>query len=352
MEDIPMKKLMALFLAMIMVMSMAACSTEPTEPEKEPEESSSVSEETSSEEEIPDEPEFTGAQINIGVLKGPTGMGAAWLMEQDELGNTVNDYEFTVAGAADELTGRLVQGDLHMAALPTNAISTLYNKTEGKIVTLGVNTLGVLYILENGENISSIVDLEGKTICASGLGSTAEAALNHLLSVNGVTADIYWASEHAEVVSLALKGDYDVVMLPEPFVTNFLGKAAENGLTFRVALDLAKEWENATGKELTMGGIAVRKDFLEQNPEAVAEFIKDYGLSIEFTNANPTEAGVIIEKYEIMAAKVAENAIPRCNIVWLTGDEYKSVLEDFLTVLYEGNPQSVGGNLPKEDFYA
>jgi hypothetical protein len=99
-------------------------------------------------------------------------------MDQNEQGATLNTYEFTVAGAADELTGRLIQGDLDIAALPTNAISALYNKTEGKIVTLGVNTLGVLYILENGESILSIKDLEGKTILASGKGSTAEAVLN------------------------------------------------------------------------------------------------------------------------------------------------------------------------------
>ena len=155
-----MKKFLSLILALIMVLSMAACSNEPTEPE----------EPVSSEAEVPEEPtepevpEFSGAEVKVGMLKGPTGMGAAWLMEQDELGLTLNNYEFTVAGAADELTGQLVQGGLDIAALPTNAISALYNKTEGKIVCLGVNTMGVLYILENGESISSIADLEGNPV--------------------------------------------------------------------------------------------------------------------------------------------------------------------------------------------
>ena len=336
-----MKKLLSLILALIMIMSMAACSNEPAVPETEEPDEPAVSSEPEN------EPEFTGAEVKVGMLKGPTGMGAAWLMDQSEQGLTLNSYEFTVAGAPDELTGQLIQGGLDIAALPTNAISSLYNKTEGKIVCLGVNTLGVLYILENGESISSIKDLDGKTILASGKGSTAESVLVHLIAKNGIGADIHFASEHTEAATLAMTGEYDIVMLPEPFVTNVIGKS-EN---FRVALNLSEEWNNLTGEVLTMGGIAVRKEFLEQNPEAVAEFVKDYGMSIEFTNANPSEAAALIEKYEIAAAAVAEKAIPRCNIVWLYGEEYKTVLKNFLSVLHEGNPASVGGAMPGEDFY-
>ena len=346
MEENKMKKLFSLILAIIMAMSMAACSTESTEPEitEEP-----APETVTEPEETPEpaEPEFTGAEMSIGVLKGPTGMGAAWLMDQNEQGLTLNTYDFTVAGAADELTGQLIQGGLDIAALPTNAISSLYNKTEGKIVVLGVNTMGVLYILENGDSIFDITDLEGKTILASGKGSTAESVLNYLLAENQVNAEIYWATEHTEAATLALTGEYDIVMLPEPFVTNVMSKS-EN---FRVALDLSEEWNVLTGEVLTMGGIAVRKEFLEQNPEAVAEFIKDYGMSIDFTNSDPAAAGLLIEKYGIAAAAVAESAIPRCNIVWLTGDDYKTVLKNFLGVLFEANPASIGGKMPEEDFY-
>lgn len=342
-----MKKLLSLILALIMIMSMAACSNEPAVPETEEPDEPAVSSEPENEPEEPEKVEFTGAEVKVGMLKGPTGMGAAWLMDQSEQGLTLNSYEFTVAGAPDELTGQLIQGGLDIAALPTNAISSLYNKTEGKIVCLGVNTLGVLYILENGESISSIEDLDGKTILASGKGSTAESVLVHLIAKNGIGADIHFASEHTEAATLAMTGEYDIVMLPEPFVTNVIGKS-EN---FRVALNLSEEWNNLTGEVLTMGGIAVRKEFLEQNPEAVAEFVKDYGMSIEFTNANPSEAAALIEKYEIAAAAVAEKAIPRCNIVWLYGEEYKTVLKNFLSVLHEGNPESVGGAMPGEDFY-
>ena len=340
-----MKKLFSIILALIMVMSFSACSnSEPVTPDEPITSSEPENEDVSVPEEV-----FTGAEVKIGVLKGPTGMGAAWLMEQNEQGLCLNSYDFTIAGAADELTGRLIKGDLDIAALPTNAISALYNKTEGEIICLGVNTLGVLYILENGESITSLADLDGKAILASGQGSTAESVLNHILLENGINAEIYWASEHAEAATLAIAGEYDIVMLPEPFVTNVMAKN-EN---LRVAINLSAEWENLTGGILTMGGIAVRKAFAEENPEAVAEFTKDYLMSIENINADPKAAGVLIEKYEIAAAAVAEKALPRCNIVWFyNNEEYRPVLENFLSVLYKADPASIGGKMPEDDFYA
>ena len=314
-----MKKILALFLAAVMLIGMAACSKN----------------------------EKTGVTVNIGVLKGPTGMGAAWLMDQNEQGLSANSYNFTIAGAPDVLTGQLISGDMDMAALPTNAISTLYNKTEGKITVLGVNALGVLYVLENGDRINSVADIEGKTILASGQGSTAEYVLNYILEQNGVSAEIFWASEHSEAATLALSGEYDIVMLPEPFVTTVTTK---NG-SFRVALDLTREWEALGGGELTMGGIAMRTEFLEAHPDAVKAFVKEYANSVAFTNAQPADAAKLIAKYEIAAEEIAKNAIPRCNIVWLHGENYKAKLENFLGVVYEANPAGIGGKMPGDDFY-
>lgn len=319
-----MKKIIAFILALILILSFSSCKSESQNKEK----------------------------ISVGVLKGPTGMSSAMLMEQNEKGVTENGYEFTVAGAADELVARLIQGDLDIAALPTNVISTLYNKTEGEIVCLGINTLGVLYILEKGENISNIKDLEGKTILASGKGSTAEIVINYLLKENGVNTDIYWAKEHTEAATLALVEEYDAVLLPEPFVTTVLEKSAEQGVPYKKALNLAREWEALTGKELTMGGIAVRKDFAEQNPKAIKKFAEEYAFSTEYTVSNPKEASRLIEKYEIASASVAEKAIPNCNMVWITGEECKSLLGNFLSVLCNSNPQSIGNNMPGDDFYA
>lgn len=314
-----MKKFLAILLSLIIIIGATACS----------------------------KTKKTGVTVNIGVLKGPTGMSAAWLMDQNDQKLSANEYNFTVAGTPDAITGQLINGDMDIAALPTNAISALYNKTEGKISVLGVNALGVLYILENGNGINSVSDLAGKTVLASGRGSTAEYVLNYILEKNGVIAEIVWAAEHSEAATLALKGDYDIVMLPEPFVTNVTAKSD----AFRVALDLTEEWEALGNGELTMGGIAVRTAFLEEHPDAVKAFVDEYGKSVAFTNSQPEDAAKLIAKYEIAAEEVAKNAIPRCNIVWLHGKDYKAVLENFLGVVYNANPAGIGGKMPGNDFY-
>ena len=314
-----MKKFLAILLSLIIIIGATACS----------------------------KTKKTGVTVNIGVLKGPTGMSAAWLMDQNDQKLSANEYNFTVAGTPDAITGQLINGDMDIAALPTNAISALYNKTEGKISVLGVNALGVLYILENGNSINSVSDLAGKTVLASGKGSTAEYVLNYILEKNGVIAEIVWAAEHSEAATLALKGDYDIVMLPEPFVTNVTAKSD----AFRVALDLTEEWEALGNGELTMGGIAVRTAFLEEHPDAVKAFVDEYGKSVAFTNSQPEDAAKLIAKYEIAAEEVAKNAIPRCNIVWLHGKDYKAVLENFLGVVYNANHSGIGGKMPGDDFY-
>ena len=314
-----MKKFLAILLSLIIIIGATACS----------------------------KTKKTDVTVNIGVLKGPTGMSAAWLMDQNDQKLSANEYNFTVAGTPDAITGQLINGDMDIAALPTNAISALYNKTEGKISVLGVNALGVLYILENGNSINSVSDLAGKTVLASGKGSTAEYVLNYILEKNGVIAEIVWAAEHSEAATLALKGDYDIVMLPEPFVTN----VTANSDAFRVALDLTEEWEALGNGELTMGGIAVRTAFLEEHPDAVKAFVDEYGKSVAFTNSQPEDAAKLIAKYEIAAEEVAKNAIPRCNIVWLHGKDYKAVLENFLGVVYNANPAGIGGKMPGDDFY-
>ncbi len=292
------------------------------------------------------------AVINIGLLKGPTGMGAAMLLDSDEKGTANADYNLTLAGAPDVLQTALINNELDMAALPTNVAAVLSNKTEGKVQILAVNTLGVIYLMSADENIKTVADLKGKTVLSAGQGTTTEYVLNYILAENGLTVntDVYveYASEHAEVISKAKSGGYEVILLPEPFVTQMKGQDA----SFKVVLDLTKEWKALGGGELTMGCIAVRKEFAEQNPEAVAAFLKDYEASVNAVNADPQAAGAVIEKFEIAKAAVASKAIPNCNITVMTGEEMKNNVSAYLQVLFDSNPKAVGGKLPSDGFYA
>lgn len=291
--------------------------------------------------------------FRIAALKGPTAMGLVRLMADTDAGTeTANTYSFTLAASADEVTPKLIKGELDFACVPANLASVLYNKTNGEIITLAVNTLGVLYIVENGDSITSIADLKGKTLVASGKGSTPEYALRYLLAKNGVDPDkdvnIEWKSEHSECVAALATGSVSVALLPQPFVTVAQGKI--EGL--RMALDLNDAWDALNnGSGLITGVIVARRAVAEKNPEAVEAFLKEYAASVEWGNANTADAAELIGGYGIVDASVAEKALPYCNIVCITGKEMGAKLAGYLEVLYQAAPESVGGMLPEEDFY-
>ncbi len=293
-----------------------------------------------------------GSAIRIAGLKGPTSMGLVKLMNDSEEGKAANSYEFTMAAAADEITPKLIKGDLDMAAVPANLASVLYSKTQGKVVVLNVNTLGVTYIVENGKAINSVADLKGKTIYGTGKGSIPEYALRFVLKKNGLDPDkdvkLEWKSEPTEVVAL-MKQQKDVVaMLPQPFVTVAAGQVDN----YRVALSITDEWAKQDKESKFITGVMVaRKEFVEQNKDKVASFLKEYEASIKFANDNVEEAAKLVEKYDIVKAAVAKNALPKCNITCIAGDEMKAALSGFYKALYELAPESVGGALPNEDIY-
>lgn len=287
--------------------------------------------------------------IRVGALKGPTAMGLIYMLSDDG----VNSY--TLAGSADELTPKLIKGELDVACVPANLAAVLYNKTEGRTVTLAVNTLGVLYIVENGgETVQSMADLKGKTLVAAGKGSTPEFGLRYLLEQNGLDPDkdvtVDWKSEHAECVAALAAGTADLALLPQPFVTVAQGKLGDG---LRAALDLTAEWDALDNGSAMITGVAVaRRDFVEQNPELTGRFLEEYAGSVAWVNENPAEAAELIAANGIIESPaVAEKALPYCNIVCLTGQEMFEKLSGYLQVLAAAAPESVGGALPGDDFY-
>ncbi len=289
-------------------------------------------------------------QAKVAALKGPTAMGMVKMM-QDDNGAT---YDFTIHAAIDEITPMLVKGEVDIAAVPANLASVLYNNTKGKVQVLAINTLGVLYLVENGDSIQSIEDLRGRTIYASGKGATPEYALNYLLSTAGLAGDvtIEYKSEHSECLSALVANEGSVAMLPQPFVTTAQMKQ-EN---IRVALDMNEEWEKLQeGSEnpsaLLTGVVVVRTEFAKEHPEVVNQFLASYKQSVSFTNENVADAAKIIGEYGIVPEAVAQKALPYCRIVCIDGAEMQTKLSGYLKVLFDQNPKAVGGALPLDDFY-
>lgn len=297
-------------------------------------------------------PQEDPVAIRVGGMKGPTSIGMIKLMHDAEEGAAANDYAFTIVGAADELTPKLISGELDMAAIPSNLASVLYNNTQGQITLLAVNTLGVVYIVEKGETVSTVEDLRGKTIYATGKGSIPEYALRYILSGNGIDPDkdvtIEWKSEAAEVVSVLSSDSEAVAMLPQPYVT--VAQTQVEGL--RIAIDLTQAWDAlGTGSQLITGVMVARTDFITEHPQAIEAFLTEYAASIDYVNANVDEAAKMVEDFDIYKAPIAKKAIPYCNVRYLEGADMKAALAPFYQVLLDQNPKAIGGALPDDAFY-
>lgn len=295
--------------------------------------------------------------VNVMALKGPTAMGMVEFMNEADSGTiTDNNYHFNITAATDEVSAALAQGTTDIATVPANLASVLYNNTEGGVQVLAINTLGVLYIVESGDTVHSVEDLRGKTIYASGKGNTPEAALNYVLTQNGIDPStdvtIEWKSEQAECLSALMAEENAIAMLPQPFVTT----AQAQSENLRVALDLTEEWDalqadSETPSTLVTGVVVARTTFAEEHPEVVSAFLDRYQESVDYVNSNVEEAAQLVGQYEIVTAEVAQKALPECNIVFIEGAEMKEKLSGYLSVLFEQNPQSVGGALPDDAFY-
>ena len=330
------RSLVSLLLALTLVLSLTACGTQAnTEPEQ------------------PDDTPAP-AEVNLYVLSGPTGIGAMNLWAAADAGETQNTYHITMPGANDEVVAAISNGDADIAAVATNLAATLYNKTNGGVTVLAVNTLGVLSLLGSGQEIASIADLAGKTIYAPGQGANPEYILRYVLSGNGLDPDkdvtIQFVGEGSELLTVWQSDPEAVIMAPQPVATSIL---MQNENT-RTLFNMTDEWDKVSGGDSTlmMGCVIVRNEFLQENPGAVALFLQEYAASIEKAQSDVEGTAALCEQYGLIPkAALAQKAIPSCGLTFVTGAEMKSALSGYLQVMFDANPKSVGGAMPGDDFY-
>ena len=349
-----MKKIVSLLLALTMALSLAACGGAASGSTASSAASSDAVSEAASEAASSEEAKelSTTDALRIAGLKGPTTMGLVNLLSMEEDGTTAMDYDLQLYGAADEIVPLLMKGELDMAAIPANLAATLYQKTNGGIQAVAVNTLGVLYVVEQGDTVQSMADLKGRTILSTGKGTTPEYVLRYLLNANGIDPDkdvtIEYYSEATEVTAQMANTDNAIAVLPQPYVT----AAGLQDDTLRVALNLTEEWDKVADTQLITGVTVVRKEYAEAHPDVVAAFLADYAKSVDAANTDLDGTAALCEEQGVVAkAAIAKKALPNCNIVCLTGDELKADASAYLQVLYDADPAAVGGALPGDDFY-
>lgn len=330
-----MKKLTAILLSVLLLVSLTACGQGGA-----PDNSSDVP--------------AVKAQVNVVGIAGPTGVGLVSLMENNKNGAAANNYQFTIVTDPQQAVAAVSNKSADIAAVPTNLASTLYKKTSGNVQVLAVNTLGVLYMLENGDSIKSVADLRGKTIYTSGQGANPEYILRYVLEKNGINPDtdvkIEFVADNDTLATLVNKGTAKVAMVPEPKVSACL----KANTTIKNVLNMTEEWSKVSdgNSTLMMGCVIARKDFVQSNADAVKKFLAEYEASINAVKADvPAAAQLCVTHGIIPKAPIAQAAIPNCNLTFVKGNEMKTQLSGYLKVLFDYKPAAIGGAMPADDFY-
>lgn len=347
------KRCLAILLFLALMLGLSACSffSAASSPSQSPAAPSSGGEASPSAD--------SRQTVNFTVLKGPTGVGAAKLLSDNDAGLTANNYNVTISSDNSEVAAKLTSGKTDIAALATNVAANLFNKSGGDIELIALNTLGVLYILERGgSTVGSMADLRGKTLYATGQGANPEFVLNYLLEQNGLVpgtdVKIVWKTAD-EVSALMLTGDAEYCMLPVPAATALALKTAGSDAEDKIVsvLNLTEEWDEITDSSaLIMGCVVVRREFAEENPQAVSDFLTEYASSIEYVKDNAEEAAVLVARYEITPSEaIAKAAIPDCNLICISGKDMRDAIQGYYEVLFSTDPASIGGSIPDDSFY-
>ena len=293
--------------------------------------------------------------MRIGLLNGPTAIGAVMLMNEMDNGTVFGNYEFQIYTTPDEVMAKIISGELDVAAVPVNMAGVLYNKTKGQVLIGAVNTLGTLYLVENGTSINSMKDLSGKNIVMAGQGAVPEYVLQYILNKAEVMDyTIEFVQSHAEAVAALVGGKGELALLPEPFIS----VATAKNSSLRVAVDIAEEWdiysyeEEEVSNTLPMGCIVVRNEYLNKNQKEFNKFLDEYGYFVEVATDEPAVSAEYVVKYGILEDKeIAERAIPNCNISYVEGSKMLRLVDNFFTIMYEADPRSIGGAMPDKDIY-
>ncbi len=292
-------------------------------------------------------------EMKIYALNGTTALGMAQMIDSVNKKTADMNYNITLHTAADAITGAIVTGECAIAALPTNVAVKLFNKSEGKLQLLALNTLGVLYLIQKGENITSLSDLEGKTVYLPGAGSNPEyitAALIASAGVKNVTLDTTsYPSPDALQTAIATDNNISLAVLPEPKVT----VATSSNQNLKVALNLTTEWEAVNGKNtLVQGCLVVNTAFAKEHPAEVKKFLEDYSASVDYIKAGSDEAiQMIVDAGILPKAQIAKKALPSCNICYIAGEDMKPVMNTFCEKIFAYDAKSIGGKLPTDTFY-
>ena len=352
----------ALALALLLLFSLTACKPAADQPSAAPSQAAaspapSSQEPSQAPSQSPSLADDETPDIRFAVLSGPTGVGAAKLLDHidhNDIYLSYDNFRYNIYNDNSELVADLINGEIDIATVASNVAVNLYNKTDGGVKIIAVGTLGVLHILEGGggDTVHSIADLAGRTVYCAGQGANPEYILRYLIretEMDAAEVKLVFA-DASEISAKLLSGEIQYAMLPVPAATAAIMKSEGR---VRAAIDLTEAWDGLkNGSQLVMTAVVARTQFAQEHPDRVAAFLTDYEASIDFVNGNVDAAAEIVARLGITpSAPIAKQAIPQCHLAFLAGTDMVAAISDYYSVLWSIDPAAVGGSLPDSGIY-
>ena len=290
------KKLMAVLLVGIMAISLAACG-------KTAKEANVVVKSSKS---LPKE-------INFGILRVPndeTLAIAEGLFDKYFKEKGIN-CNFIVFDSGVDANKALASGSIDFATMGnTNGIVAKSLGIDVEMIWIH-EVLGEIegLAVKNNSGINKIEDLEGKKI-ATPFASTSHYSLLNALKKAGIEDKVQLLDmKTPEIVAAWDRGDIDAAYTWQPSLGNLL----KNGKMIISSEDMAKEGYITANVDL------VRKEFANQYPELVADFISCLTEAANIYRENPEKAAEIVAK-ELEITK--EDALMQMKgSIWVTPEE-------------------------------
>jgi len=290
--------------------------------------------------------------VNVAAPAGAPNLSMIKMFKENPSFGEHVEVNYETIKSPDLMASKIISGEVDIAIVPTNLAITLYNK--GVDYKLAASSVwGILYVVGN-EEIDGWDSLRGKEIYTMGRGLTPDIVLRYLLTSNGLDPEkdvtLTYMGDATELASAFIAGKSAISVIPEPALSNVMMKKESTV----VLLDLQEEWSkvNAGNSSYPQASLIIKNELMEKDPSFVEMFLQEYENSINWLTTNATLAGEYSEELETGLSKGAViNGLGRSNIQYKGAKDAKEAIENYLNVLFQYAPETIGGKLPDEGFY-
>lgn len=276
----------------------------------------------------------------------PSGTPSLALATYAKEGKDRGKLEYEIVAGSDPLVAAFTSASHDVIVAPVNLGAKLY-KTYGNYCLYKTIVWGNVYLASKG-TLSSLSDLNGKTVTCFGKNSTPDIVLQAILKNHPeINVTVEYVADVAEANTALATNKAEIIVSAEPSLTKLKDKF---GLSI---IDLQTEWEKMTGNaSYPQAAIFVKKEIAKHS--FVKEELQKMVNAVVATNESPsTTASIAVgihASFETLGVDTLTASIPYCHFQVLDTD--KEAVNYYLQMMMDlGFGKQMGESLPDDDFY-